>query len=65
MLLPVNMPAADTVAIAVLLLFHTPLPEGSLNNAVDPIQIAIVPVMAAGATLTVTVAETLQPPGKV
>ena len=62
---PVTMPATETGAITVLLLLHTPVPDGSLNRAVEPIQTVILPAIAAGAELMVTVAIVLQPAGSV
>ena len=54
------------VAIAVLLLLHTPLPEaGSLSAVMEPMQTLILPEMGAGAALMFTVAVVLQPVGNV
>ena len=59
---PADMPdtapeGEPTVAIAVLLLLHVPPVVASPSVVVAPAQTLVVPVIAAGAGLTVTVAN--------
>jgi hypothetical protein len=54
---------ASTVATVVSLLLHVPLPA-LLNVVVKPIQTPVVPVIADGSGLTVTVVVFMQPVGK-
>ena len=53
---PTTPVAAPTVAMPVLPLLHTPPPVASLSVVVCPTHTFIVPVMAAGAAIIVTVA---------
>ena len=57
--MPVTTPAADIVPTEVLLLLHVPPPVGSVNGVVAPEQTVVVPEMAAGVELTVTVVVTV------
>jgi hypothetical protein len=59
--IPLITPVPVTEAMLALLLLHTPLPDTSLNNAVAPTQTFILPEIAAGAKLIVTLADALQP----
>jgi hypothetical protein len=52
---PVTMPVEPTVATEVLLLLHVPPEVASLSAAVMPGQMVVVPVIDAGALLTVIV----------
>ena len=61
--MPVSKPVMiSVVATAVLLLDHEPPKVASLNVVVTPWQINVVPVIANGSGLTVTVVNTKQPP---
>jgi len=63
--IPVTTPPVPTVATKVLLLPHAPVVEASVKVVVVPTHIADVPpVIGVGAvfTLTITVADGLQPP---
>jgi len=55
----------DMVAMVVLLLLHTPLPDGSVSVVAEPVHIARPPVMPAGAELIVTIVVVLHPAGSV
>lgn len=60
--IPVTMPEVGlTVATSVLPLAHVPEPDELLKVVVPPIQTVMIPEMAAGAGLMVTVVTTLQP----
>jgi hypothetical protein len=62
--IPVTTPVKEpTVAIPVLLLLHTP-PPGSDSVVVKPIQTRLVPVIGAGAEITVTDKVAAQPVDK-
>ena len=50
--IPVTTPVGDTVAIAVLLLAHVPLPGALLSAVVDPWHTLSVPPGAAGRAFT-------------
>jgi len=63
--MPVTMPAASMVAIAVLLLLHAPLVLVVLNVVVVPTQALSVPVMAEGSGFTVTILVSWQPPAPI
>ena len=58
-IIPVAVPIEAT---EVLLLLQTPLPEASLKAVVVPLQITLLPVIAAGVVLTVTEVELLPHP---
>ncbi len=60
--IPVITPVEEpTVATAVLLLVHVPLPAASVKVIVDPAQTGVLPEIAAGRALTVTVVVVIQP----
>jgi hypothetical protein len=61
--IPVTTPdPAPTVATDVLLLVHDTPPEvASLSEVVPPTQILVLPVIASGTAITVTVLEALHP----
>ena len=57
--IPVTVPeVASMVAIAVLELLHVPPPGRSVRKVMEPAQTVVVPLMAKGVVLTVTVAVT-------
>ena len=65
-LIPEKAPENDTVAIAGLPLVHeTPPPVASVRNVVLPWHTSVLPDIAAGAALTVTLYVLLQPVGSV
>lgn len=55
---PVTIPAASTVATAVVALVHVPLPVVSASDVVDPAHTVVMPVIAptAGSGFTVAIA---------
>ena len=58
---PVTTPVAGfTVAIAVLLLLHVPVPEASVKTSVAPGHIGVVPVIVGGIAITLTVVVAIQ-----
>ena len=61
---PVTTPVLLTVAIAVLLLLQVPPVVASLKALVPPTVVVGVPVIAAGAGLTVTECDALHPPAE-
>ena len=66
LLTPVTTPVPEfTVAIAVLLLLHTPGPDASVNAMVAPGQTGILPVTGNGGAITWTVAVATQVVGAV
>lgn len=59
---PVTVPVTEpTVATATVLLLHTPPVVAELSVVADPAHTLVVPVIAAGIALTVTVVVVLQP----
>jgi len=62
---PVTTPPAVIVATAGDALLHVPPAVALLNAVVEPTHTLVVPAMAAGSGLTVTVVVTAQPVGKV
>ena len=63
---PVTTPVDEpTVVSAVLLLLHVPPPVASLKVAELPTQTTPAPVIAAGAGLTVSSVQAIQPVGSV
>ena len=63
---PVTTPVVNpTVATAVLLLVQLPPPGVSPRFVVDPEQTVLIPVIAVGNGLTVTIAVVKQPVGKI
>ena len=61
---PDNKPVPLTVAIVIKLLLHVPPPVTSLKGIVAPAQITPLPLMTAGAGLTVKVFVTVHPDPK-
>ena len=62
---PVTHPLEATIATPKLLLLHVPLAVASVRQFVEPTQIFLFPVIAAGLVLTVTLARATQPNGEV
>jgi hypothetical protein len=62
---PVTTPPAVMVATAGVALLHVPPAVTLLKVVVEPMQTLVVPVMAAGSGLTVTVVVTAHPVPKV
>lgn len=63
-LTPVAMPVDEPIlAIAVLLLLHVPPAVASLSVVLNPTHRLLLPVMAAGDVLTVSVEKAAQPVG--
>ena len=62
---PVTTPEPEPTVALALLLLHVPLPVASLSVVVRPTQTFIVPVMAAGSGLMVTMVVLIQPVGNV
>lgn len=61
---PVTIPELmPIVAIVVAVLVQVPPPTASVSGVVAPIHTVIIPVMAAGTGLTVTVSTAAQPDG--
>lgn len=61
--LPVTTPVVDPIEALALLLLHVPPVVASLRAVVLPMHTFVVPVMAAGSALTVTVVVTAHPKG--
>lgn len=59
--MPITEPPADTDAVALSLLLHVPPPVASASVLVAPLHTVVVPVMAAGVEITVSVLVALLP----